>query len=95
MEVPPRIELGIRELQSHALPLGYGTKFQKGMNGASGRNRTTDTGIFSPLLYRLSYRGVLGTFRLELLYYITKNRGVSILFAKKMAMFTIFFAIYW
>ena len=26
MEVPPRIELGIRELQSHALPLGYGTK---------------------------------------------------------------------
>lgn len=25
MEVPPRIELGIRELQSHALPLGYGT----------------------------------------------------------------------
>ena len=29
--------------------------------GASGRNRTTDTGIFSPLLYRLSYRGVLST----------------------------------
>ena len=27
--------------------------------GASGRNRTTDTGIFSPLLYRLSYRGKL------------------------------------
>ena len=26
--------------------------------GASGRNRTTDTGIFSPLLYRLSYRGI-------------------------------------
>ena len=24
--------------------------------GASGRNRTTDTGIFSPLLYQLSYR---------------------------------------
>ena len=24
--------------------------------GAAGRNRTTDTGIFSPLLYRLSYR---------------------------------------
>ena len=29
------------------------------MVGASGRNRTTDTGIFSPLLYRLSYRGIL------------------------------------
>ena len=27
-------------------------------NGASGRNRTNDTGIFSPLLYQLSYRGV-------------------------------------
>ncbi len=26
-------------------------------NGASRRNRTTDTRIFSPLLYRLSYRG--------------------------------------
>ena len=25
---------------------------------AQGRNRTTDTGIFSPLLYRLSYLGV-------------------------------------
>ena len=25
---------------------------------AWGRNRTTDTGIFSPLLYRLSYPGV-------------------------------------
>gem|GEM_PF-5562218 len=28
-------------------------------NGAQGRNRTTDTGIFSPLLYRLSYLGML------------------------------------
>ena len=28
--------------------------------GASGRNRTTDTGIFSPLLYQLSYRGISG-----------------------------------
>ncbi len=26
-------------------------------NGALGRNRTTDRGIFSPLLYRLSYQG--------------------------------------
>ena len=35
--------------------------------GASGRNRTNDTGIFSPLLYRLSYRSVLATpNRLEL-----------------------------
>ena len=28
-------------------------------NGASGRNRTNDTRIFSPLLYQLSYRGIL------------------------------------
>ena len=27
-------------------------------NGASGWSRTTDTGIFSPLLYRLSYKGM-------------------------------------
>jgi hypothetical protein len=35
--------------------------FPPGINrvgpGAAGRNRTTDTRIFSPLLYRLSYRG--------------------------------------
>ena len=28
--------------------------------GAQTRNRTTDTGIFSPLLYRLSYLGIYG-----------------------------------
>ena len=30
------------------------------LTGASDRNRTNDTGIFSPLLYRLSYRGKNG-----------------------------------
>ena len=30
-------------------------KFLK--NGAQGQNRTADTGIFNPLLYRLSYLG--------------------------------------
>ncbi len=29
------------------------------LNGASGRSRTNDTRIFSPLLYLLSYRGIL------------------------------------
>ena len=29
------------------------------MRGAQGRNRTTDTRIFSPLLYRLSYLGLV------------------------------------
>ena len=28
------------------------------LNGARGRNRTTDTRIFNPLLYRLSYPGL-------------------------------------
>ena len=31
------------------------------LNGASGRNRTADTGIFNPLLYQLSYRGKMAT----------------------------------
>ena len=30
--------------------------------GAEGQNRTADTGIFSPLLYRLSYLGALKVF---------------------------------
>ena len=30
------------------------------IHGASGRNRTNDTRIFSPLLYQLSYRGKKG-----------------------------------
>gem|GEM_PF-1681730 len=30
-----------------------------GRSGAQGRNRTTDTGIFNPLLYRLSYLGTV------------------------------------
>gem|GEM_PF-3899227 len=29
----------------------------KSLTGAEGQNRTADTGIFSPLLYRLSYLG--------------------------------------
>jgi hypothetical protein len=28
-------------------------------NGASGRIRTADTRIFNPLLYQLSYRGIM------------------------------------
>ncbi len=34
----------------------YGCKGLK-LRSAGGRNRTADTGIFSPLLYRLSYPG--------------------------------------
>ena len=87
VEASPRFELGIRVLQTHALPLGYDAKngandeartrylhlgkvalyqmsYIRRKGGASGRNRTTDTGIFSPLLYRLSYRGKWKSWRL-------------------------------
>ena len=37
-------------------------EWQDFRRGASDRNRTNDTGIFSPLLYRLSYRGITGAF---------------------------------
>ena len=45
--------------------VGYGANFREegpaeGRNGAQGRNRTTDTRIFSPLLYQLSYLGLEG-----------------------------------
>ena len=36
--------------------------------GASGRNRTNDTGIFSPLLYRLSYRGICHRLLMRLIH---------------------------
>ena len=44
------------DYKSVALPieLPRQIKFNK-INGGSGRNRTADTRIFSPLLYRLSY----------------------------------------
>ena len=35
----------------------YWKKKERHQNGAQGRNRTADTGIFNPLLYRLSYLG--------------------------------------
>ena len=46
-----------------------------GNRGASGRNRTNDTRIFSPLLYLLSYRGMLSrAFRsAQMLYLATRN----------------------
>ena len=37
------------------------SSFQNCFYGASGRNRTNDTRIFSPLLYQLSYRGKMAT----------------------------------
>ena len=42
------------DYKSAALPIEL---HQPKKNGAFERNRTTDTGIFSPLLYQLSYKG--------------------------------------
>ncbi len=48
------------EARTRYLHLGKVALYQMSYarNGASGRNRTNDTRIFSPLLYQLSYRGV-------------------------------------
>ena len=48
------------ELRPHIRGTGVILVLLKG--GASDRNRTNDTGIFSPLLYRLSYRGIESAF---------------------------------
>src|SRR5690348_2478494 len=47
-----------KAIAAHPLRAGLGS-FPKSWAGygAQGRNRTTDTGIFSPLLYQLSYLG--------------------------------------
>ena len=42
---------------------GWFWDYLKTMDGAQGRNRTADTGIFNPLLYRLSYLGQRGAIR--------------------------------
>ena len=45
------------------------------LRDASDRNRTNDTGIFSPLLYRLSYRGIESAFIPALPRIHLLNRG--------------------
>ena len=45
------------ELATSTLARLRSTRWATSAYGAFGRNRTTDTGIFSPLLYRLSYKG--------------------------------------
>src|SRR3546814_2857715 len=39
---------------------GKWSDLRRGVNGAQGRNRTTDTMIFSHVLYQLSYLGTRG-----------------------------------
>ena len=53
-------------LETVALPLNYAPRRCSTTElfpqyGASAQNRTVDTRIFSPLLYQLSYRGVMAT----------------------------------
>ena len=52
------------EARTRYLHLGkvalYQMSYIRKKYGAFGRNRTNDTGIFSPLLYQLSYRGKYG-----------------------------------
>ena|GEM_PF-1835859 len=45
-------------------------------NGGSGRNRTADTRIFSPLLYQLSYRAVFN-YQLVPALHIEGNGGAD------------------
>ena len=52
LERPTRLELA-----TSTLARWRSTRWATSAYGASDRNRTNDTGIFSPLLYRLSYRG--------------------------------------
>ena len=64
----PRYHIGAGdEARTRYLHLGKVALYQmsytrisvpNGNRGASGRNRTNDTRIFSPLLYLLSYRGI-------------------------------------
>ena len=49
------------DYKSAALPIELHRQVPHLFGGALGRNRTTDRGIFSPLLYQLSYQGILAT----------------------------------
>ena len=67
---PLRPPVGEHPLRFVAPPLQTRTRLRLGFAfgkrlGASGRNRTNDTRIFSPLLYRLSYRGEYRTVNSE------------------------------
>ena len=62
MEAALGFEPRMKDLQSSAFPLGHvAIKFSKKLEIKSGQtpNRTADTRIFSPLLYRLSYLATL------------------------------------
>ena len=66
------------EARTRYLHLGKVALYQMSYsrNGASDRNRTNDTGIFSPLLYQLSYRGIL---RLRRTFMKRPGTGLSLI----------------
>ena len=45
-----------------------GREERDSLYGAQGRNRTTDTRIFNPLLYQLSYLGKRGAYSVKAAY---------------------------
>ena len=45
-----------------------GREERESLYGAQGRNRTTDTRIFNPLLYQLSYLGKRGAYSVKAAY---------------------------
>ena len=61
MERVKGIEPSSSAWKAEVLPLNYTRIYvnHSKQDGGSGRNRTADTRIFSPLLYRLSYRANL------------------------------------
>ena len=68
---PPAKITGNKKPQGNKFRLGF-----LGISGAQGRNRTADTGIFNPLLYRLSYLGngaLLDGFGFSLSSVVRKN----------------------
>ena len=50
LEAPPRIELGMKVLQTSALPLGYGAS-----SGAGNGARTRHLSLGKAALYQMSY----------------------------------------
>ena len=57
-EAPPGFEPGVEDLQSSALPLGYGAvplRGAAGTNRAGNRARTGDLNLGKVALYQLSY----------------------------------------
>ena len=60
MEAPPRFELGIKVLQTYALPLGYSAK----KIGADYEARTRYLHLGKVALYQMSYGRIFGAFYL-------------------------------